>query len=96
MIAALRPWVQWLLWTTPFTAFVSGRNFRRHWIEKFSYAYFVFGVICVSLAWQHPNDPAPQVALFSYALPFVAIDIKRFHSQLRRPAVAIAATLLLA
>jgi hypothetical protein len=45
-MATLRPWVQWLLWTTPFTAFVSGQNFRRHRIEKFSYAYFLFGVIC--------------------------------------------------
>jgi hypothetical protein len=95
-IATLRPWVQWLLWTTPFTAFVSGQNFRRHWIEKFSYAYFLFGVICVSFALQHPVDFAKTASLFPAVLPFVAIGIKRFHSQLKRPAIAIAATLLLA
>jgi hypothetical protein len=99
-MATLRPWVQWLLWTTPFTAFVSGQNFRRHWIEKFSYAYFLFGVICVSFcvsfALQHPVDPGKIGSLFPAVLPFVAIGIKRFHSQLKRPAIAIAATLLLA
>jgi hypothetical protein len=97
-MATLRPWVQWLLWTTPFTAFVSGQNFRRHWVEKFSYAYFLFGVICVFLALQPLTgmeiyEPA---AFFPFAFPFVVISIKRFHSQLVRPAIAIAATLLLA
>ena len=95
-IATLRPWVQWLLWTTPFTAFASGQNFRRHWIEKLSYAYFLFGVICVSFALQHPDEPGKIASLFPAVLPFVAIGIKRIHSQLKRPAIAIAASILLA
>jgi hypothetical protein len=84
-----------LQWTTPFTAFVSGQNFRRHWIEKFSYAYFLFGVICVSLALQDPVGPDKIASLFPAVLPFVAIGIKRIHSQLKRPAIAIAASILL-
>jgi hypothetical protein len=96
-IATLRPWVQWLLWTTPFTAFVSGQNFRRHWIERFSYAYFLFGVICcVYYAFLWLSAYGVISSLFPAVLPFVAIGIKRFHSQLKRPAIAIAATLLLA
>jgi hypothetical protein len=95
-IATFRPWVQWLLWAMPFTAFVSGQNFRRHWIEKLSYAYFLFGVICVSLAMLHPIDHGKIIPLLPAVFPFVAIGIKRFRSQLRRPAIAIAATLLLA
>jgi hypothetical protein len=90
-MAALRPWVQWLLWTTPFTAFVSGQNFRRHWIEKFSYAYFLLGVILTSLA----ATFQPPVIL-AFVLPFVAIGVKRFRYHLKKPTVAIASVFLLA
>jgi hypothetical protein len=94
-IATLRPWVQWLLWTTPFTAFVSGQNFRRHWIEKFSYAYFLFGVICVSFILLSPlwNGAIGYFVPF-FVLPFAAISIKHFQSRLSRPAIAIVAILL--
>ena len=94
-MATLRPWVQWLLWATPFTAFVSGQNFRRHWIEKFSYAYFIFGVICYVFYAFRLSAYDRINSLFPVVLPFVAIGINRFHSQLKRPAIAIAATLLL-
>jgi len=90
-MAALRPWVQWLLWTTPFTAFVSGRNFRRHWIEKFSYAYFVFGVILAS----HVATSMP-IFILAFVLPFIAIGVKRFRHYLKKPTVAIASVFLLA
>ena len=95
-MATLRPWVQWLLWTTPFTAFVSGQNFRRQWIEKFSYAYFIFGVSCVSSILLNPLWNGAIGYFVPFVLPFVAIGIKHFHSRLSRPAIAIAATLLLA
>jgi hypothetical protein len=81
----------------PFTAFVSGQNFRRHWIEKLSYAYFIFGSTCVSLALLLSSNTDKIITLSPAVFPIVAIGIiKRFHSQLRRPAIAIAAILLLA
>jgi hypothetical protein len=90
-IVKLSLWVQWLLWATPFTAFVSGQNFRRHWIEKFSYAYFLSGVILTLLVATYQ-----PIVILAFVLPFVVIGLKRFRHHLRKPTVAIASVFLLA
>ncbi|MFZ9752131.1 MAG: toll/interleukin-1 receptor domain-containing protein [Cyanobium sp.] len=46
-IAQLKIGVQLLLWATPFTAFVSARNFQQKWLHALAYSYLFFGVLLV-------------------------------------------------